>query len=174
MKTSITQQQVYDLAMESFGVVPGIIKEAAERSLPVAYMYTLGNIVMESASFKHIEMNAVELKISSLNHCESCMKGHSYLLKKAGVPDADIRAITAGGKTSDDRLNILLQAAEYLYYAGSDEYPDYVVDFLQEYLSEKEITDLIGLISLKVISNYINNYLASVKRLNNTQAGISR
>lgn len=171
MKTSITQQQVYDLAMESFGVVPGIIKEAAERSLPVAYMYTLGNVVMERASFNHIEMNAVELKISSLNHCESCMKGHSYLLKKAGVPDADIRAITAGGKTSDDRLNILLQATEYLYHAGSDEYPDYVVDFLQEYLSEKEITDLIGLISLKVISNYINNYLVSVKRLNSNQAG---
>lgn len=165
MKTSITQQQVYDLAMESFGVVPGIITEAAERSLQVAYMYTLGNIIMAGASFNHVEMNAIELKISSLNHCASCMKGHSYLLKKAGVSDTDIKAITSGSKASNERLNVLLQAAEYVYHAGSDEYPDFVVDFLQDNLSEKELTDIIGLISLKVISNYINNYLVSLKRM---------
>ncbi|MBN8675284.1 MAG: carboxymuconolactone decarboxylase family protein [Chitinophagales bacterium] len=172
MKKEITQQQVYDLAMESFGVVPGIIKEAAERSLQVAYIYTQGNAVMESASFTAIEMNAIELKISSLNHCESCMKGHSYLLKKEGVAEADIKAIVSGGKTSSSRLNVLLQAAEYIYHAGSDEYPDYVVDFLEDSLTQKELVDIIGLISLKVISNYINNYLVSAKRMKQQPAGL--
>lgn len=172
MKKEITQQQVYDLAMESFGVVPGIIKEAAERSVHVAYLYTQGNTIMENASFNFIEMNAVELKISSLNHCESCMKGHSYLLKKAGISEADINAIINGGKTTDERLNVLLQSAEYIYHAGSDEYPDYVVDFLQNNLTEKEMVDIIALISLKVISNYINNYLVSAKRMKLQSAGL--
>lgn len=172
MKTSISQQQVYDLAIESFGVVPGIIKEAAERSIPVAYLYTQGNTIMENGSFNFIEMNAVELKISALNHCESCMKGHSYLLKKSGVSETDISAITSGRQTSIPRLNDLLQAAEYVYHAGSDEFPDYVVDYLQNTLTEQEITDIIGLIALKVISNYINNYLVSVKRLNQQSAAL--
>lgn len=172
MKKEITQQQVYDLAIESFGVVPGIINEAAERSVQVAYLYTQGNAIMENASFSFIEMNAVELKISALNHCESCMKGHGYLLKKSGISDADINAIVSGRRTSDERLNVLLQAAEYIYHAGSDEYPDYVVDFLQNNLTEKELTDIIGLISLKVISNYINNYLVSVKRMQRQTAGL--
>ena len=169
MKKEITQQQVYDLAMESFGVVPGIIKEAAERSLQVAYLYTQGNIVMEGASFSTVEMNAIELKISSLNHCESCMKGHSYLLKKEGVSETDIQAIISGSKTSSARLNTLLQATEYIYHAGSDEYPDYVMDFLEDSLTQKEMVDIIGLLSLKVISNYINNYIVSAKRIKQQQ-----
>lgn len=172
MKKEITQQQVYDLSMESFGVVPGIIKEAAERSLHVAYIYTKGNAIMENASFNAVEMNAIELKISSLNHCESCMKGHSHLLKKKGVSEEDIKAIVSGGKTGSDRINVLLQAAEYIYHAGSDEYPDYVVDFLQDSLTQKELVDIIGLISLKVISNYINNYIISVKRTKLQRAGL--
>jgi len=165
MKKEITQQQVYDLAMESFGVVPGIIKEAAERSLPVAYLYTQGTAIMESASFNPLEMNAIELKVSALNHCESCIKGHSYLLKKAGLDDADIQSIIAGQHTSQPQLNTLIQATEYVYHAGSNEYPEYVVQFLRENITEKELADIIGLISLKVISNYINNYLASVKKM---------
>lgn len=103
MKKEITQQQVYDLAIESFGIVPGIIKEAAERNVHTAYLYTSGTAEMESASFSQIEMNAIELKASTLNHCESCTKGHSYLLKKAGVAEADIKAIIDGGNTSNDQ-----------------------------------------------------------------------
>lgn len=171
MKKEITQQQVFDLAMESFGVVPGIIKEAAERSLQVAYLYAKGTAIMESASFNPIEMNTIELKVSALNHCESCIKGHSYLLKKAGLDDADIKSIIAGQNTSHPRLNTLIQATEYVYHAGSNEYPEYVVEFLQENLTGKELADIIGLISLKVISNYINNYLASVKKMKSLLAG---
>lgn len=172
MKNEITQQQVYDLAMESFGVVPGIIKEAAERSVPVAYLYTLGNSIMEKASFSFTEMNAIELKISSLNHCESCMKGHSYLLKKEGMSEEDIQAILSGSKTGSDRLNLLLQSAEYIYHAGSDEYPEYVVEYLEDHLTRQELADMIGLISLKVISNYLNNYLVSSRKMKLQQAGL--
>lgn len=172
MKQEITQQQVYDLALESFGVVPGIIKEAAERSVYTAYLYTNGIAVMENASFNMIEMNAIELKVSALNHCQSCMKGHSYLLKKAGMQEEDINAIVGGGNTSDERLNTLLKAAEYIFYAGSDEYPDFVVQYLNDSLTEKELVDIIGLMSLKLISNYINNYLAAVKRLNQNTISI--
>ena len=165
MKKSITLQQVYDLSMESFGVVPGIIKEAAERSVAVAYLYTSGTAIMENSSFSNIEINAIELKVSSLNHCASCTKGHSYLLKQAGLSEEDSKAIIAGKDTSIERLNLLMQATAYIYHAGSDEYPDYVVQFLQDHFSEQEITDIIGLIALKVISNYINNYLVSAKRM---------
>ncbi|QNA43144.1 hypothetical protein [Lacibacter sediminis] len=66
------------------GICLSNIKASAERSVHTAYLYTSGTAVMETASFLQIEMNAIELKVSTLNHCESCMKGHCYLLKKAG------------------------------------------------------------------------------------------
>lgn len=170
---NITQQQVYDLAVESFGIVPGIIKDAAERSLHVAYLYTQGNAVMENASFSALEMNTIELKISSLNHCVSCMKGHSYLLKKEGMAEEDIQAIIGGGRTGNSRLNDLLQATEYIYHAVNDEYPEQVVEFLEQTLTPGELVDIIGLLSLKVISNSINNYMATVRKMKTAAGGLA-
>jgi len=80
------------------------------------------------------------------------------------MAEADIHAIVAGKPVNDARLNLLVEAAECIYHAGSDEFPATVLDFLQENLTEKEIIDIIGLISLKTISNYMNNYLASIKQ----------
>lgn len=164
MKTQITKEEVYSLSNESYGVVPGVIKEMAERSVPLSYLYLIGTQTMEKSSLTDLEINAIELKISALNKCDSCMKGHSYLVKKAGLSDADTQAIIKHDNTSNSRLNTLLQAAEYIYYSGSDRYSDLVLDFFEDQdVSEQEIFEIIGLIALKTISNYVNNYMASVK-----------
>jgi AhpD family alkylhydroperoxidase len=165
MKTEITKENIYARSAESFGIVPGVIKEMAERSEPLAYMYLVGTQSMEKSSLSNLEINAIELKISSLNKCESCIKGHSFLLKKAGLTEADVSAILNNQQTSIVRLNVLLKAAEYIYYAGNGIYADVVMDFIDdEELSEQVVFEIIGLIALKTISNYVNNFLASVKR----------
>lgn len=161
---TLTKELVYTLSTESYGIVPGVVKEMAERSVPLAYMYLLGTQTMEKSSLSEVEINAIELRISMLNKCESCMKGHTFLLKKAGLSDDDVQAILRQDETSIDRLNTLLKAAEYIYYSGSGVYPDLVLDyFSDEGLREQELFEIIGLISLKTISNYVNNYLTSVK-----------
>lgn len=92
------------------------------------------------------------------------MKGHSFLVKKAGLSESDAKAIVNNENTSVNRINVLLKAAEYIYFAGNGIYADMVLDYFEdEELSEQVIFDIIGLISLKTISNYVNNYLASVK-----------
>jgi AhpD family alkylhydroperoxidase len=164
MNTTLTKELVYTLSTESYGIVPGVVKEMAERSVPLAYMYLLGTQTMEKSSLTDLEINAIELKISILNKCESCMKGHTFLVKKAGLSDDDVQAIVRQNETSIERLNKLLKAAEYLYYSGNGIYPDMVMDFFEdEKISEQELLEIIGLISLKTISNYVNNYLASIK-----------
>jgi AhpD family alkylhydroperoxidase len=164
MKNNISKEQIYTLSTESFGIVPGVIKEMAERSEPLAYLYLIGTQAIENSSLTELEINAIELKISSINKCESCMKGHSFLARKAGLSDADVKAIVNNESTSVDRLNVLLKAAEYIYYAGSGIYADVVLDYFDdEELKEQEVFEIIGLIALKTISNYVNNYLASIK-----------
>ncbi len=164
MKTELTKKEILEKAVESFGVVPGIIREMTERSLPLTYLYLTGTVLMEQSSLDETEINAIELRVSVMNNCESCIKGHSFLLKKAGLSEVNIRAIIKKEPTDNDRLNRLLQAAEYIYYAGSGTYPDLALDFFNNAeISEQEIFEIIGLISLKTISNYTNNYLASVK-----------
>jgi AhpD family alkylhydroperoxidase len=164
MKAEITKELVYNLSTESFGIVPGVIKEMAERSVPLAYLYVLGTQAMEQSSLSPLEINAIELKISLINKCESCVKGHTFLVKKAGLSDVDVSAIIRNEETTITRLNTLLKAAEYIYYSGSGEYPDLVLDFFQdEEVTAQLIFEIIGLISLKTVSNFVNNYIASVK-----------
>lgn len=158
------KETIYELAKQSFGIVPGVIKEMAERSLPLAKLYTDGVITMEHASLSNLEINAIELKVSTLNKCESCIKGHTFLCKQAGLSDADIQALINNQPTSNERLNKLLTATEYIHYSGGDVYPELVLDFFEmEQISETEVFEIIGLISLKTISNYVNNYLKSIK-----------
>jgi AhpD family alkylhydroperoxidase len=157
-------EKLHELAFQSFGTVPGIIKEMTQRSIPVAKLYLDGVLTMEQSSLSELEINAIELKISSLNSCESCTKGHSFLSKKAGLSDTDIEALLKGQATGNTRLNKLLAATEYIYHSGSGSYPDFVLEYFEmEDISETVIFEIIGLISLKTISNYINNYLKSQK-----------
>lgn len=170
MKQVITQEAVQALAKEVFGMVPNVIRQTAEKSPHTAWLYANGTAVMEQASFTGMEMNAIELKVSALNQCEDCIKGHSYLLSKEGFSDADIRSVISSGRTASEKIDTLIRATEYIYHAGSGEYPDHVLQFLSDNLTEKEIFDIVGLISLKTISNYINNYFASVKKATLQQA----
>jgi AhpD family alkylhydroperoxidase len=170
MNIELTKEYVHNLSIQSYGLVPGVIKEMTERSVPLAYLYLSGTQTMETSSLTNLEINAIELKISSLNNCESCMKGHTFLVKKAGLSDADVQAIVRNELTSIDRLNKLVTAAEYIYHAGSGIYPDLAISFFRDNdLTEREIFEIIGLISLKTISNYVNNYLATIK-LKHSQA----
>lgn len=163
MKT-ITKEAVYALSQESYGIVPGVVKEMAERSVSLAFMYLTGTQAMDISSLSNLEINAIELKISTLNKCESCIKGHSFLVKKAGLSEEDVQAIVRNDETSQERLNTLLKASEYIYYSGSGIYPDLALDYFRdENLTEKEVFDIIGLVALKTISNYVNNYLYSLK-----------
>src|SRR5689334_9581004 len=124
MNTQLTKELVHNLSVESFGMVPGVMKEMTERSLPLAYLYLVGIQTMEKSSLSPVEINAIELRISVLNKCESCTKGHSFLLKKLGVSDENVQAILRGDETNVERLNKLLKAAEYIYYSGNGTYPD--------------------------------------------------
>lgn len=163
---TISKELLYNITQEAFGIVPGLIKELGEHSLQTAYLYSTGVQIMSQGNFSELEINAIELKISMLNKCTSCIKGHSFLLKKAGMPDDQIQTILEGQAVESERLNSLLQSAEYIYHAGSDIFPDFVLSFFEDHeISAKEVIEIIGLIALKTISNYSNNYLMSIKQL---------
>jgi len=165
MENIIAAEQVYKLAQEKFGIVPGVIKEMGERSPSVAYLYTSGTNTMSKSSLGELEINAIELKFSKMNNCESCVKGHTYLVKKAGMSDADALAIVNNQTTSSERINKLIKASEYIYHSGGSVFSDFALEYFEEEeITEKEIMEIIGLLSLKTISNYVNNYLISKKR----------
>lgn len=162
MKQQQTRDMVYQSAEQSFGIIPPLIKEIAEVSVPVAALYVDGVTTMNASAFSEIEINAIELRISSLNGCESCIRGHSYLSRKAGLSEADVKAITEGRLTSIDSLNRIIRGTDAIFYASRSGYAGHLNFWEKEQFSRKEIFEIIGLLSLKTISNNINNYLKAV------------
>jgi AhpD family alkylhydroperoxidase len=159
----VTKESVYQSAQQSFGIVPPMIKEIAEFSVPAAALYVDGVITMNAAVLSEMEINAIELRISSLNGCESCVKGHSYLSKKAGLGDEDIAALVEGRPTSIESLNRTIRGTEAIFYANRSGYARYLAALEAEGFTRREVYEIIGLLSLKTISNNINNYVQTVK-----------
>jgi AhpD family alkylhydroperoxidase len=163
MKQTVTKESVYKSAEQSFGLVPPMIKEIAEHSVAVASLYVDGVITMQSAALTELEINAIELRISSLNGCESCVKGHSYLAKKAGLAESDIKAITAGQPTTVESVNRIIRGTDAIFHASRSGYKHYLEALDNDNFTQQEVFEIIGLLSLKTISNNINNYLKAVK-----------
>jgi AhpD family alkylhydroperoxidase len=163
MKQTVTKESVYKSAEQSFGLVPPMIKEIAEHSVAVASLYVDGVITMEATGLSELEMNAIELRISSLNGCESCVKGHSYLAKKAGLGESDIKALIAGQPTTVESLNRIIRGTDAIFQASRSGYAHYLEALDSEDFTRQEVYEIIGLLSLKTISNNINNYSKAVK-----------
>lgn len=160
----ITEQNVNDMAMEAYGLVPPLVKQMATVSPEVAYHYLAGLMAVGQGVFTDVEQHAIQLKVSLLNRCESCIKGHSYLLKNSGMSDDDITSIRQGVLTSSKAVNRILDLTEMMYRGGRDGFTAEHLDRIESAQAERvELFQIVSLIATKTISNYINNYLVAVK-----------
>ena len=160
----LSKESVFQSAHENFGILPPLIREIAEFSVPAAALYVEGVAIMHASAFSETEINAIELRVSALNACESCIKGHSFLLKKSGVSEEDIQAIIDDRSTSSPSLNRLMRGTNIIVKANRHGYEEYA-ESLHYNFSRQEIFEIIGLLSLKTISNNINNYSKAMKQL---------
>ena len=160
----ITQEQVEKVAIDHYGVVPPMVKQMYNVSPAVAFHYIVGVTALSDSGFSSLEQQAIQLRVSSLNNCESCMKGHSFLLKNAGMSEDDIAAIRGGLSTSDQKIDRLVGITSLVFTGGRTGF-DGVIEKLESLkASKQEIFEIISLMASKTISNYINNYSQSVKQ----------
>ena len=59
------------------------------------------------SSLSRKEIEAIKLAVSETNGCDYCVAAHTLMGRKAGLNDADMRAIRHGGATEDERLDVL-------------------------------------------------------------------
>jgi len=160
----ITEEQVNAMAKEAYGIVPPLVKQMTVISPEVGYHYVAGLRAVAKGSFTEIEQHAIQLKISVLNRCESCIKGHSFLLKNAGVSDDDINAIRHGLLSSMKNVNRLTDLTEVMFFGGRETFSSERIEKLESAgAGHAELFQIVSLIASKTISNYINNFLAAVK-----------
>ncbi len=150
------QQTVQEAAKEKFGFIPNFIKEISQAPA-AAQVYLKGTEIMGSASLSQDEQEVVKFAISRENSCEYCLAAHSKALQQAGFDKAELETLRNGGPFSNNRYQSLAELAQLLiekrgWLESSD-----INRFNQAGISQPQVYEVIALVGLKTISNYVNH-----------------
>ncbi|WP_456428989.1 carboxymuconolactone decarboxylase family protein [Rhodocaloribacter sp.] len=149
--------EVLDQVENTYGFIPNVYREIAEHSPVVAEIYLKANDLFKGASLTPQETQAVILAVSAYNDCHYCTKAHRTVGKMVGLPDDEIDALIAGGLPEDARLRALAVATRRLMgkrgWLGDDD----LAEFEALGLDRGQIYEIVALIGIKTISNYVNH-----------------
>lgn len=142
---------------QKYGFVPKTYEQMISTSPQLAELYWKGAHIMHQGSLSEKEIMALQLAISVENECKYCSAAHSKGAKNAGISLEDIQAIKDEELPEDTRLAVLIKAARMLLdkqgWLGADE----MSQFAEEGVTKQNIYDIIGIISLKTITNWTNH-----------------
>lgn len=150
------QDEVFAAVRKKYGFVPNLIREMS-KSPAVARVYLDGQEAMARASLTPREQQSIQLAVSAFNDCGYCQAAHRLGGKMAGIAPQDLDAIQKGSLPQDGRLKNLVSATRLLlekrgFLAEGD------LSMLEAAgVGRGELYEIIALIGLKTISNYVNH-----------------
>ena len=140
-----------------YGFVPNLIREMARHSPAVARVYLGGQEAMARATLTPAERQAVQLAVSSKNGCEYCQAAHRTAGRMTGVSKEELEAIEQGRAPATPRLRSLVVATRLVMdKRGFLEEAD-LKALEADGVSRTELYEVVALIGLKTISNYVNH-----------------
>ncbi len=151
-------EQVHEAAEETFGFVPNLIPEMTKENPAVGDAYLKAQtLIEENGILSSAEQQAVLLAISTYNDCHYCTKAHAVAGQQAGLDADAAESLLAGGLPENERLKRLVQATRRIlgkrgWLSDADE-----AEFGDLGLGRPELYEIIGLIGVKTMSNYINH-----------------
>lgn len=140
----------------AWGFIPNLQATLAESPVALEAYDTLFGLVARS-SLSPAEQQIVYQAINVFSECEYCTAGHTFLSRKAGVPEDAIQAIRNGEPIADTRLQALRHFAESVVrergFVG-----DAAVDaFIAASFTRENVLEVITVAATKLISNYTNH-----------------
>lgn len=153
-----TQEMLFDLSKQKFGVVAGMIKEMVSHPFLTKSYFDLGQNMESSDQLTPQEKQVIFLAVSSINQCISCIKAHENILKNQwGLSPLEVNHIKAGSELTDSRQDSLLYAAILLINQKGHLDPSDFHEINERSISIEDLYEIVGLIALKTITNMVNN-----------------
>ncbi|MFT4760320.1 MAG: putative peroxidase-related enzyme [Paraglaciecola sp.] len=109
---------------------------------------------LKSGTFSSKENEAIALAVSQANECNYCLAAHSALGKMAGYSEREIIDIRRGTIT-DSKLKALITLAVELTKKRGKASQEAVDNFLAAGYSKQSFAELIGMVAIRNITNYI-------------------
>ncbi len=151
-----TSDQLLDAVKAKYGFVPNVIREMSQ-SPAVARVYFEGQDIMRGASLSQREQQAVQLTISRFNDCAYCLAAHRTVGRMAGISDGDLQAIQEARSPADARLAALVETTRRVLESRGHLAPEVFSNLDARGIDRRALYEIIALIGLKTISNYVNH-----------------
>ena len=162
MKTlkALTPEQVDESTKEVFasikqkvGMLPNLYATMAN-SPQMLNGFLAFEAALKKGSFSSKEGEAISLAVSQVNGCQYCLAAHSAVGKMVGFSEDEVMDIRQR-TVADNKLNVLTQLAAELTEKRGKASQESIDNFLSAGYSHQALTELIGFVGLRSITNYI-------------------
>ena len=160
MNTHSTNASI-DTALESIqgqlGFLPNLFQEM-KANPAVLEVYLKGQEALSKGSLTPKEQQVVQLTVAVYNDCHYCKAAHGWLGKKMGLSYEEIQAIRSGvSLKTEPKLANLVRATKLILENRGWLDPEELTRLEQQGINRPKLYEIIALIGLKTISNYMNH-----------------
>lgn len=141
----------------AWGFIPKLHGILAESPLALSVYDHMFNAVATETTLSSAELQTVYIAVSVLHECEYCVMGHTWLARNAKLDESAIQALRTDAPISDARLEALRQFAQSVVRQRGFVGDAAVGAFIASGFTKAQVLEVVTIISVKTISNYINH-----------------
>ncbi len=152
-QVSAGSQVSFDLIQKRMGKVPNLYATMGYSEHALKAFLDLDD-TLNKGIFNPKEREAVSLIVSEINGCAYCLAGHTMAAIKRGFTKEETLDIRRG-QISDPKLNAIIQLAASISQNKGHAEESALDAFYEAGFDEGALMELVGLISLRVFTNYV-------------------
>ncbi len=157
-----TSKEVLEQAKKAYGFVPNLLGTMANHPALLKNYWEGSANLGENSTLSAKEQQVAYLAASYENNCHYCMAAHTSIGQMHKIDQSILDALRTGTPIPDARLEALSQYVKATTISRGRVSQEDINAFLEAGFTQENVLEVITIVSLKVMTNYIN-YVAQTK-----------
>ena len=152
-QVSPESQLMFDQIKSKFGMVPNLYATVGYSSTALKAFLQFDD-TLNHGMFTDKEREAIALSVSQVNECNYCLAAHTMTSTMKGITREETLSMRRA-KVQDPKLNALVQLAKSIVENTGKADGSLLENFFSEGYDEMALMELIGLVTLRIFTNYV-------------------
>ncbi len=141
---------------KTYGFIPNLYRVLAG-SPSAVQAYACVNEALKQSAFNPVEQQVAALTISAWSDCTYCVAAHSAIARMVEVPESTLQELRGSEPLPADRAEAIRCFATAILDRRGWVSREEREKFFQAGFTERHVLDLVTIVSLKTLSNYVNH-----------------
>lgn len=146
---------IFDMMQKKMGRVPNIFLNMGNSAETLQAYLSLSELTQKSSIPEQLR-EKIALVIAEVNGCNYCLSAHSAIAKSMGLQDLEILSARRGS-AEDNKSYAILNFVKKVVEKKGAVTADEVKKLKEKGVSDKELCELMLIITLNIFTNYFNN-----------------